>query len=117
MLEEEVGRLRTERVPLRELTAIRESAIGEIPLALESTSEAHSLAVEVAYHELPEDYWLTWPARLRAVTPTEVLRAAATAFGRNHSATVVVGPVRSVGSLARAYSSRGSLKAPHAPSE
>ncbi|MGI0071234.1 MAG: M16 family metallopeptidase [Thermoplasmata archaeon] len=93
MLEEEVERLRTERVPGRELGSVRESAIGEIPLALESTADAHGLAVDVAYHELPADFWLTWPARLRAVTPQEVLRAAERAFERNRSVTVVAGPV------------------------
>lgn len=95
MLEEEVARLRRDRVPLRELTSVRESSIGEIPLALESTSEAHGLAVDVAYHRLPPDYWLTWPARLRAVTPADVLRAARAAFDRNHSATVIAGPLTS----------------------
>jgi zinc protease len=93
MLEEEVARIRRERVSLRELTSVRESAIGEIPLALESTSEAHALAVDIAYHQLPADYWLTWPSRLRAVTPAEVVRAAQTAFDRNRSVTVVTGPL------------------------
>ncbi len=74
---------------------MRESAIGEIPLALESTSDAHALAVDAAYHELPPDFWLNWPAQLRAVTPRDVLHAARTAFDQNRSVTVVVGPVRS----------------------
>jgi zinc protease len=95
MLEEEVARLRSERVPARELTAVRESAIGEIQLALESTSEAHALAVDAAYHELPSDFWLTWPTRLRAVTPAEVLTATQVAFDANRSCTVVAGPIRS----------------------
>jgi zinc protease len=95
MLEAEVARLRRERVPRRELASVRESAIGQIPLALESTSEAHALAVEVAVHRLPADYWLTWPARLRAVTPGDVLKASQTAFDRNRSVTVIAGPIES----------------------
>ena len=94
MLEEEVERLRRERVPLRELTSVRESAIGEIPLSLESTADAHELAVEAAYHGLPVDYWRTLPERLRAVGPEDVLRAAIVAFDRNRSVTVVAGPIR-----------------------
>ncbi|MGI0154881.1 MAG: M16 family metallopeptidase [Thermoplasmata archaeon] len=93
MMESEVRRLRRERVPTRELASVRESAIGQIQLALESTAEAHGLAVDVAYHGLPADYWLTWPAQLRKVTPEELLRAARTTFERDGSATVVSGPV------------------------
>ena len=94
MLEEEVARLRRKAIPRAELAAIRESAIGEIPLSLESTSDAHALAVESAYLGLPPDFWLTWPERLRAVTPRDVQHAATAAFDRNHSATVAVGPLR-----------------------
>jgi zinc protease len=93
MLEEEVARLRREPVPPRELRSVRESAIGEIPLSLESTSEAHGLAVDVAYHELPPDFWLTWPARLRGVSSADVREAAARAFDANRSVTVIAGPI------------------------
>jgi zinc protease len=93
MLEEELDRIRTTLIPRSELEAIRRSAIGEIPLALESTAEAHELAVDVAYHELPEDYLLRWPERLAAVTPRTAREAAATAFERRGSVTVVVGPL------------------------
>jgi zinc protease len=93
MVEREVQRLRTALVPPAELRTVRESAIGEIPLGLESTAEAHELAVEVAYHELPPDFWVRWPDRLRAVSAREVRDASARAFDANHSATVVVGPL------------------------
>ncbi|HTW39296.1 MAG TPA: pitrilysin family protein [Thermoplasmata archaeon] len=93
MLEEEVERIRTAPVPRPELNAIRRSAVGEIPLALESTAEAHELAVDVAYHNLPEDYLLQWPERLAEVTPRSAREAASTAFERRGSVTVVVGPL------------------------
>jgi zinc protease len=93
MLEQEVGRLSTERVRPAELEAMCRSVIGEIPLALESTSDAHELAVDVAYHRLPDDFWITWPRRLRAVRPKELRDAAALAFDRRNSMTVVAGPI------------------------
>jgi zinc protease len=93
MLEEELARLRRVRMSSRELRSVQESAVGEIPLGLESTSDAHELAVDAAYHELPADFWETWPARLREVTPNDVLRAARSAFDRNRSVTVIVGPI------------------------
>ncbi len=94
MLRQEVDRLRNETVGTPELERTRQSVIGEIPLALESTAEAHELAVEVAYYRLPSDYWLTWPARLKAVRPSEVRQAAAIALDRRSSVTVFAGPVR-----------------------
>jgi len=93
MLRDEVGRLRREPVAPKELKVIRESAIGEIPLALESTAEAHELAVDVAYHRLPADHWRRWPARLRRVTTEEIRAAAASALDLRSAVTVVAGPV------------------------
>lgn len=93
LLARELSRLREETVPTRELSLVRESAIGEIPLSLETTSEAHELAVDAAYHGLAEDHWRRWPERLRAVTPREVREAARVAFPEDGSATVVAGPL------------------------
>lgn len=94
MLRQEVERLGRTEVPLSELEMIRESAIGEIPLALESTAEAHELAVDVAYHRLPPDYWVKWPGVLRAVRPHEVRAAAARALDGRSAVTVLAGPLR-----------------------
>lgn len=93
MLRQEVERLRSTEVPLAELKTIRESAVGEIPLALESTAEAHELAVDVAYHHLPSDYWKKWPSVLRAVTPKAVREAATTALDGRSAVTVLAGPL------------------------
>jgi zinc protease len=93
MLRSELRRLETSEVAGRELDAIRESAIGEIPLALESTSDAHELAVELAYHRLPEDYLLRWPTLLREVRPAEVRRAAEIALDGRTASMVLAGPL------------------------
>jgi zinc protease len=95
MLRQEVGRIAQEPIPTPELDLVRESRIGEVALALESTSDAHELALEVAYYHLPEDYWVTWPSLLRGLSPEEVQEAAANAFDRRRAATVIVGPMES----------------------
>jgi zinc protease len=94
MLSEEVRRIESKVVSPAELDTIRESTIGEIPLALESTAEAHELAVDVAYHRLPGDYWIRWAGVLRAVRPREVREAAAVALDLGRAVTVLAGPVR-----------------------
>jgi zinc protease len=93
LLREELLRLDRTPVGVAELETIRESAIGEIPLALESTAEAHELAVDVAYHRLPLDYWARWPEQLRTVRPNAVRDAAATALDGRRAVTVLAGPV------------------------
>lgn len=93
LLRRELERLSTQTVSPSTLREIRESAIGEIPLALESTADAHDLAVDVAYHRLPGDYLLNWPAVLREVRPKDVREAAEYAMDRRWAVTVLAGPV------------------------
>jgi zinc protease len=93
MLREEVERIAGTNIPASELDMIRESRIGEIALALESTADAHELALDVAYYGLPQDHWVTWPELLRKLRPADVRRAAEVALDRRRAATVVVGPL------------------------
>lgn len=60
-----------------ELRLIRESFLGSLPLLLETSPQAHGLAVEVAYFDLPLDHFATWPSVLRALSPRQVRDAVA----------------------------------------
>ena len=93
LLTREVENMQTRAIPLAGLREVRESTIGEIPLALESTADAHELAVEVAYHRLPADYLVRWPETLRAVRPAEIREAASRSMDGRHAVTVVAGPL------------------------
>jgi zinc protease len=93
MLRQEVARISGESIPAAELDMVRESRIGEVALALESTSDAHELALDVAYYGLPEDHWVTWPSVLRGLSPAEVREAAASSLDGRRAVTVVVGPL------------------------
>ena len=92
LLAEELDRIDRRVVPAAALDIVRESAIGELPLALESTADAHELAVEVAYHRLPGDHLARWPTTLRAVRPKEVRAAADRALDQRRAVTVLAGP-------------------------
>ncbi len=93
MLRSELDRLRESSCPASELDLLRESVIGEIPLSLETTAEAHELAVDAAYHGLPPDHWSRWPDRLREVRPSAVRDAARAAFGEVGAVAVIAGPL------------------------
>ena len=76
-----------------ELDRVRESAIGSIWIDLENTASAHELAVDIAYHQLPPEYYERWPAVLRAVPARAVREAAAEAMDPDRASTVVAGPL------------------------
>ena len=101
MIERELGRLRERSPSAEELALVRESAIGEMALSLESTSDAHELAVDAAYHGLAEDHWRRWPEVLRSVRPDAVRDAARAALGADGQVTVVAGPLHPRSSAAR----------------
>ena len=79
-----------------ELDRVRESAIGEIPLALETASDAHELAVDAAYHGLPDRHWREWPTILRGISAAAIRDAAAPVFDPARAVTVVAGPAAPV---------------------
>lgn len=88
----EIENLSSDLIPQAELERIRESALGSLPLELDTTASAHELAVDVAYHRLPGDFYRTWPARLRRVSPRELRAAAETGFTTGHAVVVTAGP-------------------------
>lgn len=92
LMQAELERIRHEPVAAAELDRIRESTIGELTLELETTAGAHQLALDVAYHALPEGFWRDWPGQLRALGPQELRRAADRGLGGLGVASVLAGP-------------------------
>jgi zinc protease len=91
LMEGELAKIAEREVPTTELDRIRTSAIGSLALELESTADAHELAVDVAYNRLPTDFYATWPETLRALTPRAVREAAEPLFDPARTATVLAG--------------------------
>jgi zinc protease len=88
----EIERLHSDLIPSSELDRIRESALGSLPLELDTTASAHELAVDVAYHRLPVDFYRTWPAQVRALGPRELRTAAEVGFPTEGAWVVTAGP-------------------------
>ena len=93
LLHEELETIRHELVSSAELDRIRESAIGELTLELETTAGAHELALDVAYHGLPERFWREWPEQMRSVRPAQLRDAAARGLPSRGEVTVLAGPI------------------------
>jgi zinc protease len=94
LVAKEVRTMAEKSIPATELDRVRESAIGEIPLALETASDAHELAVDAAYHGLPDRHWREWPTVLRGISAAAIRDAAAPVFDPGRAVTVVAGPAR-----------------------
>ena len=88
----EIQSLSSDLIPASELDRLRESSLGSLPLELETAASAHQLAVDVAYHGLPGDFYRTWPARLRRLTSKDLRTAAETGFRSEGATVVTAGP-------------------------
>ncbi|MHB1435157.1 MAG: M16 family metallopeptidase [Thermoplasmata archaeon] len=93
LLESEVERLSREPPSDEELRRIRESAIGEIPLGLETAATAHDWAVEIARFGLPETHLIDWPDRVREVSASDLREAWQKGFVGAPRAAVLAGPI------------------------
>ncbi|MCI4321102.1 MAG: insulinase family protein [Thermoplasmata archaeon] len=93
LMRDELAAIAETPIPAGELNRIRESAIGEIPLGLETSADAHELAVDAAYNGLAERHWLEWPSILRALTPRAIRDATANVYDPARAVTVVAGTV------------------------
>lgn len=93
LLEDEIERLAREAPDAEELRRIRESAIGSIPLDLETTSTAHHWAIEIGRYGYPESYLVDWPERIRAITSAELQEAWVKGFDSRHAVIVLAGPI------------------------
>ena len=94
LLESAVQRISNEPPSLEELHRIRESAIGEIPLSMETTATAHEWAVEIGRFGLTEAHLLEWPDRIRSVSPAALTDAWQRGFDPARQVTLVAGPLR-----------------------
>jgi zinc protease len=101
LIDRELARICEDRIPVDELNRIRESAIGELPLSLDTTSGSHELAVDIAYNGLPEDHLIEWPSILRSVSPSEIREAVAGTLDPRQSVRILAGPLAPIGAPGR----------------
>ena len=77
----EFSRLETVPPKQGELDSVKQSIIGGFALTLESPEAILARNIEQYEYNLPADYWDTYAAKIRAVTPEDVIRVARKYFG------------------------------------
>ena len=78
----EFNRLQTVPPKPGELDLVKQALIGNFALTLESPEAVLSRSIERYEYHLPADYYRTYAARVRAVTPDDVVRVARKYFGK-----------------------------------
>jgi zinc protease len=99
----ELNRLRAEKPPVPELDDAKRTIVATFALSLESPEELLQRAIEVKRYGLPADYWDTYPQKIAAVTPDEVLRVAKKYFDPDSAQIVVVGDASKIKSIMEKY--------------
>lgn len=99
----ELNRLRTEPVPTKELEDAKRSIVATFALSLESQEEMLQLAITQKRYGLPVDYWDTYPAKIEAVTPDDVLRIARKYINPENAQIVAVGDAVKIKSVMEKY--------------
>jgi zinc protease len=88
----ELGRLRETPVAGHELTDARDYLLGVFPYALQTVDGISRRLETLAAHDLPDDYFADYLARIEAVTAAEILECARTHLRPEAAAVVAVGP-------------------------
>jgi zinc protease len=86
-----LAQIRSEAVPAAELEDAARYLGGSLALRLDSPASVAALVLHQRLLGLPADEWTTWPQRVRAVTPQQVLDAAKTLWSEQGLVIVVVG--------------------------
>jgi predicted Zn-dependent peptidase len=87
----EIERMRSEEIRDDELTLATSYLDGVFPIRYETTSAIAAALANLIIHDLPDDYYDEYRARVRAVTTAGVLRAAQTHLHPDQLRIVVVG--------------------------
>ncbi len=88
----QMRRLRHELVTEEELRETQDFLVGAFPTTLQTVSDLAKRLEILAVHGLPDDYYASYPAVLREVTPEDVRRAAQRWLHPDRLAVVAVGP-------------------------
>ena len=87
----ELLRMAEEPVDEAELRRAKDAMVLSLPRAFETPSQVASRLSTLEAHDLPRDYWSTYPAAIEAVTADDVRRIAREHFHPDRVVTVVVG--------------------------
>ncbi len=107
----EFRRLQTENVSEADLDRAKRSLIGSFALSLEIPQRSGRFgapgildrALELVRYGLPADYWDTYPAKVRAVTPADIQRVSQKYLGEGKIQVIAVGEREQIEAALKEY--------------
>jgi zinc protease len=99
----EIRRIREEKVPDAELEDAKRSVVASFALSLEQPNELLSYAITRKIYNLPDDYWDTYPAKIKAVTAEDVQRIAKKHLNLDTIQVVAVGNASQIKPILEKY--------------
>ena len=93
IVEEEIERMRKEKVSAEELATEVSRAVESFPRRFSTASAKAGQFAEDHFNKMPEDYWMKYRDRLRALTPDEIQRVAQKYLHPGELAVLAVGEV------------------------
>ena len=99
----EIARIRNEPVPEKEFSDQKRAMVGSFALSLENPQQMLGYYVTSWRYDLPADYWDTYPARIAAVTATQVQAAAKKYLDPSRLQIVAVGEPGTVSDILKMF--------------
>lgn len=90
----EMERMQAEPPDDEELELAKNALTLSLPRLFETVGQVSGRVAQQVIYELPDDYWETYPEKVRAVTPVSVQRLAERLLSTERAMIVVVGPIR-----------------------
>ena len=106
----EMNRLRSEMVPLEELTLIKNYLSGNFSLALENPQTVANFAINTARYNLPKDYYANYLKNLASVTSDDVLAMAKQYIRPDNCYILAVGKAEDIASKLKQFTKGAKIQ-------
>ena len=106
----EMNHMRSELVPLDELTLIKNYLSGNFSLSLENPATVANFAINTARYNLPRDYYANYLKNLAAVTSEDVLAMANQYIRPDNSYILAVGKAEEIASKLKHFTRDGKIR-------
>jgi zinc protease len=106
----EMNRMRSELVPLDELTLIKNYLSGNFSLSLENPATVANFAINTARYNLPRDYYANYLKNLASVTSEDVQTMANQYIRPDNSYILAVGKAEEIASKLKHFTKDGKIR-------
>ncbi|MFA6924435.1 MAG: insulinase family protein [Bacteroidales bacterium] len=105
----EMNRIRTEKVPEKELELVKNYISGNFALSLEKPQTLANFAINIERYNLPKDYYATYLKKIAAVTSDDILAVAKKYIKPDNAYIFIVGNSSEIADKVKKFSNPGSI--------